>query len=58
MEDLWCVQNSGIEMDEFADLAEYKSFLKRFCLEEEQEHQRRLLFGDETTGKQEHISKV
>ncbi len=47
MEDLWCVQNSGIEVDDYADAAEYKRFLERFCNDEEQGHRNRLLFGDE-----------
>jgi hypothetical protein len=37
MEDLWCVQNSGVDLEEFADNAEYKLFLKRFCHDEEKE---------------------
>ena len=44
MEDLWSVQNSGIEVEDFADLAEYKRFVERFCDEEENGHQRRLLY--------------
>ena len=44
MEDLWIVQNSGVDLDDFADLAEYKRFIKRFCQEEERAHQKRLLY--------------
>ena len=46
MEDLWRVQGSGINVDEIADIAEYRQFLKRFNAEEENDHRRRLLFGD------------
>ena len=48
MEDLWRVQDSGIEIEDFADIAEYKHFLERFCNEEEKGHRRRLLFAGET----------
>ena len=47
MEDLWCVQKSGIDIDEFADVAEYNRFLQRFCDDEEKGHRRRLLYGEE-----------
>lgn len=47
MEDLWNVQNSGVDVNDFADIAEYKRYLKRFCQDEEQENRRRLLFGEE-----------
>ncbi len=50
MEDLWCVQNSGVEVEDFADVAEYKRFLERFSHEEEEGHRRRLLYGEETEG--------
>lgn len=50
MEDLWCVQKAGIDLDEFSDLAEYKRFLRRFCREEEQEHRRRLLYEKDRAG--------
>jgi hypothetical protein len=43
MEDLWRIKDSGIDLDDLADAAEYKRFLNRFCSDEEQEHQRRLL---------------
>lgn len=49
MEDLWCVQSSGIELEEFADNAEYKRFLQRFCNEEEKDNRRRLLFGEDNS---------
>ena len=49
MENLWCVQDSAIEVDDYADEAEYKRFLDRFCNDEEQGHRSRLLFGEETT---------
>ena len=51
MEDLWCVQNSGIDVEDFADFAEYKRFLERFCKDEEEDHRRRLLFGEEKPNK-------
>ncbi len=47
MEDLWCVQNSGVDIDEFSDIAEYKRFLKRFCDDEEKENKRKLLYGED-----------
>lgn len=47
MEDLWCVQNCGIDVNDFADFAEYKRFLDRFNREEETEHRRRLLYGED-----------
>lgn len=47
MEDLWCVQKSGIDIDDFADMAEYKKFLQRFTQDEEQKHRRRLLYGED-----------
>lgn len=47
MEDLWCVQNSGIELEEFADIVEYKRFLERFRKEEELNNRRRLLYENE-----------
>ena len=46
MEDLWYVQNSGVDVDDFADNAEYKRFLERFSQNEEQDNRRRLLFGE------------
>lgn len=46
MEDLWYVQNSGVDVDDFADIAEYKRFLERFSQNEEQDNRRRLLFGE------------
>ena len=48
MEDLWSVQRSGVDMDDFADVAEYRRFLERFSHEEEQDNRRRLLYGDMT----------
>lgn len=42
MEDLWNVMNSTIEAEDFADMAEYKRYLDRFCKDEETLHQRRL----------------
>lgn len=47
MEDLWCVQSSGIDIEDFADMAEYKKFLRRFCQDEEQKHRRQLLYGED-----------
>ena len=46
MENLWCVQDSAIEVDDYADAAEYKRFLERFSDEEEQRHRSSLLFGE------------
>ena len=48
MEDLWCVQSSGVEVEDFANVAEYRRFLRRFCNDEEEGHRRRLLYGEET----------
>jgi hypothetical protein len=47
MENLWCVQDSAIEVEDYADAAEYKRFLERFCDDEEQGHRSRLLLGEE-----------
>jgi len=47
MEDLWNVWNSTIEGQEFADMAEYKRYLDRFCKDEQTPSQHRLLYGDE-----------
>lgn len=46
MEDLWCVQNSGVEVEDFADVAEYNRFLKRFCNDVEKEPQGELLIKE------------
>lgn len=47
MEDLWNIRNSAIEVEDFADMVEYQRYLDRFCKDEETQHQRRLLYGDE-----------
>ena len=44
MEDLWRFQRSGVELEDYADYAEYRKFLKRFNDEEENTHQRQLLY--------------
>lgn len=49
MEDLWRVQSSGIEMEDVADIAEYRRFLKRFCNDEEDLNRRKLLYGEADT---------
>jgi hypothetical protein len=46
MENLWRVQDSGVDLEDFADYAEYKQFLKRFNDEEERTNRRQLLFGE------------
>ena len=46
MEDLWCMESSGIDIEDFADMAEYKRFLKRFSNDEENKNRRRLLYGE------------
>ena len=51
MEDLWRVHRSGVDVNDFVDMAEYKRFLKRFEIEEEIGHRRRLLFGEEPIDK-------
>ena len=52
MEDLWRVHRSGVDVNDFVDMAEYKRFLKRFEIEEEVGHRRRLLFGEDPTDKE------
>ena len=49
MEDLWLVQDSGIDVDDLADSAEFKRLLERFREVEEQYHRRKILFQEETT---------
>jgi hypothetical protein len=51
MEDLWKVQDSDIEVENFADIVIFKRFLDRFCKDEEDNHRRRLLYGDEDENK-------
>ena len=51
MEDLWKVQDSDIEVEDFADIVIFKRFLDRFCKDEEDNHRRRLLYGDEDAKK-------
>ena len=51
MEVLWRVQDSAIEVEDFADIVIFKRFLDRFCKEEEDNHRRRLLYGDEDAKK-------
>ena len=46
MEDLWRVENAGIEVEDFADIVEYKRFLERFNKDEEKQNRRKLLYGD------------
>ena len=47
MEDLWKIQDSAIELGEFADMIEYKRYLDRFRKDEERRNQRILLYGGE-----------
>ncbi len=51
MEDLWRMRKAGVDVEDFADHAEYRQFLRRFCADEEQAHTRQLLYGDERPGK-------
>ena len=44
MEDLWRVQDSGIDIDDLVDNAEFKRLLERFREVEEQDHHRKILF--------------
>jgi len=44
MEDLWLIRKSSIEINEFADIAEYKRYLKRFSESEEKENLNNLLY--------------
>lgn len=53
MEDLWRVKRSSVDMKDLADLVEYHRFLDRFEDEESHDHQRNLLFGDASFGKNE-----
>jgi hypothetical protein len=46
MEDLWNIRNSAIEVEDFADMVEYKRYLDRFCKDEDTQHQGRLLDGE------------
>jgi len=48
MEDLWRIQDSGVDMEEIADYAEYHRFLNRFTANEEKSNRRYLLFGEST----------
>lgn len=48
MEDLWCIENAGVDVEDFANITEYRRFLKRFCHEEEEGHRRRRLYTEET----------
>lgn len=45
MEDLWRVQDSGIDIDYLADSAEFKRLLERFREVEEQDHRRKIIFS-------------
>ena len=51
MEDLWKVWDSAIEVEDFADIVIFKRFLDRFCKDEEENHRRRLLYGDDDAKK-------
>ncbi len=51
MEDLWRIQNSGVDLEDFADYAEYRRFLKRFCDDEEDKNRRRFLYGEKIIDK-------
>ena len=51
MEVLWRVQDSAIEVEDFADIVIFKRYLDRFCKDEEDNHRRRLLYGDEDAKK-------
>ena len=49
MENLWKEQFSAIGVEAFANIVDFKRFLARFCKEEENNHRRRLLYGEEDT---------
>ena len=51
MEDLWRVNSSGIDLENFADMAEYKLYLERFRKEEEKQHRDNLLYGNDESKK-------
>lgn len=46
MEDLWCMESSGVDIEDFADMAEYQRFLKRFSKDEENKNRSRLLYNE------------
>ena len=48
MENLWCVQDSAIEVEDYADAVEYKRFLDRLHNDEERSQRSRRLSGEET----------
>ena len=47
MENLWKEHYSAIGVEDFANTVVFKRFLERFCKEEENNHRRRLLYGEE-----------
>lgn len=49
MEDLWRVQDSGIDVDALADSAEFTRLLKRFREVEQQNSRSKILFQEEST---------
>jgi len=49
MENLWKEQYSAIGVEDLATSVVFKRFLDRFCKEEEKNHRRRLLYGEEDT---------
>jgi len=51
MENLWKEQYSAIGVEDFANVVVFKRFLDRFCKEEENNHRRRLLYGEEDAEK-------
>jgi len=50
MEELWRIRGAVIDTDELADQATYQRLLRGFRAEEANDHQRRLLYGEDSPG--------
>ena len=53
MEDLWRTIGAGVDIEDFADMVEYRRFLKRFHDEEVKNNSRNLLYGAPLPAKKE-----
>ncbi len=47
MEDLWRIRSAIMNTDDLADQATYQRLLRGFRREEEENHRRHLLYGDD-----------
>lgn len=47
MEDLWRLRSAVIDREELADQATYYRLLREFRAQEQDDHRRRLLYGDD-----------